>query len=81
MSQEILSSIRELLNSENDWTRQKAMRALSYHEQYTTGELNAVEYQDLMEDLIRTDVINDLSEQMKFKAGVEKLLTLVAKLY
>jgi hypothetical protein len=76
-----LANIRELLNDQDDWTRQKAMRALQYHEQYTNGQLNEYEYKDLMEDLVRTDTINDLSNQMKFKANVEKLLTIVSKLY
>jgi hypothetical protein len=76
-----LANIRELLNDQDDWTRKKAMRALQYHEQYTNGQLNEYEYKDLMEDLVRTDTINDLSNQMKFKANVEKLLTIVSKLY
>lgn len=72
-----LKELKDLAdNSESNWIRDRAALVLKFKEEHDNGILNDWEYKDLLEDLIRTDQIKKSADSMKFKANVEKLITL-----
>jgi hypothetical protein len=72
-----MDDLKNLLASDNDWVKQKAELAVSFTEQYRNGEMDRSEYEELMEDLIRTDEVMANAASMEVKAKLEKAITLL----
>jgi hypothetical protein len=72
-----MDDIKHLLASDNGWVKQKAELAVSFTEQYRNGEMDRSEYEELMQDLIRTDEVMANAASMEVKAKLESAITLL----
>ena len=63
------------------WAEERAQMALQFADQYKAGELNQDEYQELMQDLIRTDRLDAEADDMAVKnalvAAVKGLMKII----
>ena len=59
--------LKGLIGCGKSWAEERAQMALHFADQYNAGELNQDEYQELMQDLIRTDRLDAEADDMAFK--------------
>ena len=62
-----MSDLYQLAQSDKPWVAQRAQMALSLADQYSRGDLSASEYKELLEDLVRTDVLDAEADDMHTK--------------
>ncbi len=62
-----MSDLYQLAQSDKPWVAQRAQLALQLQEQYARGELANDEYKELLEDLVRTDVLDSEADDMHTK--------------
>jgi len=62
------------------WAERRAQMALLMKRQLDSGELSLDEYQELVEDLIRTDTLDKEADSVETRALLVSALTIVAKL-
>lgn len=76
-----MEELRALLNCGHPWAEQRAQMALQMVEAYSAGEISPDEYKELLEDLVRTDKLDEEADDMAVKAmlvtGVYGLLQIV----
>lgn len=63
-----MKALRELANCDRPWAAERAQIALDLAAQYENDELSADELKELLEDLIRTDKLDDEADDMEIKA-------------
>jgi len=75
----MLESLKSVASCGHDWAEKKAAIVLELSESYERGDLSKEEYKELLEDVIRTDALDDASYDMEVKgmlvAGVNGILT------
>ena len=73
--------LKGLIGCGKSWAEERAQMALQFADQYKAGELNQDEYQELMQDLIRTDRLDAEADDMAVKnalvAAVKGLMKII----
>ena len=73
--------LKALVGCGKSWAEERAQMALQFADQYKTGELTQDEYQELMQDLIRTDKLDAEADDMAVKnalvAAVKGLMKII----
>ncbi len=63
-----MKALRELAHCDRPWAAERAKIALDLAAQYEADELSADEFRELLEDLVRTDKLDDEADDMEIKA-------------
>jgi len=63
----VMQQLHELAQSGPPWARERAQMALAMMQQYEGGGLELAEYQELMRDLVRSDVLNSQADDQDLK--------------
>ncbi len=63
-----MKALRELANCNRPWAAERARIALDLAAQYENDELSADEFKELLEDLVRTDRLDEEADDMEVKA-------------
>lgn len=74
-----MEELNKLLSSDNDWVKQRATLAVEFTEQYKNKEMDKDEYEELMQDLIRTDVVMKNATSMEAKAKLQSVISTLLK--
>jgi hypothetical protein len=76
-----MQELRALIGCGRPWAEQRAQMALQLSEAYSTGQISTDEYKELLQDLVRTDTLDNEADDMAVKAmlvtGVYALLQVV----
>jgi hypothetical protein len=76
-----MKELQALISCGRPWAEQRAQTALQLSEVYSTGQISLDEYKELLQDLIRTDMLDSEADDMAVKAmlvtGVYGLLQVV----
>jgi hypothetical protein len=59
--------LRELARSGPPWAQQRAQQALEFMDALSRQDITESEYQELMQDLIRSDVLNAQADDAEVK--------------
>jgi hypothetical protein len=62
-----MSDLYQLAQSDKPWVAQRAQMALELQAQYSSGQISPDEYKELLEDLVRTDVLDSEADDMHTK--------------
>lgn len=62
-----MSDIYKLAQSDKPWAAQRAQMALELQAQHARGDITNDEYKELLEDLVRTDVLDAEADDMHTK--------------
>lgn len=66
----MLEQLRQLAGCGRPWAEQRAQYAIAITEQYQGGGLDASEYKELMQDLVRMDKLDAEADDMATKAAL-----------
>jgi hypothetical protein len=76
-----MEELRALIGCGRPWAEARAQMALQLSEAYSTGQISPDEYKELLQDLVRTDMLDSEADDMAVKAmlvtGVYGLLQVV----
>ena len=72
--------LRELAHSGPPWAQQRAAQALEFMDALARGDLTEGEYQELMQDLIRSDRLNELADNEDVKNLLVSCIMIGARL-
>jgi hypothetical protein len=76
-----MEELRALIGCGRPWAEQRAQMALQLSEAYSSGQIAPDEYKELLQDLVRTDMLDSEADDMAVKAmlvaGVYGLLQVV----
>ena len=72
--------LRELAVSGPPWAQQRAAQALAFMDALARGDLTEGEYQELMQDLIRSDRLNELADNEDVKNLLVSCIMIGARL-
>jgi len=64
----MLEELKELTTCGRPWAEKRAKMALMIHEQFQGGGLDDLEYQSLMEDLVRSDKLDQEADDLETKS-------------
>lgn len=74
-----MSDLYQLAQSDKPWVAQRAQMALSLQDQLSKGEIDPSEYAELMEDLIRTDVLDSEADDIHTKTMLVQAIWVASK--
>lgn len=63
-----MDELRQLVGCGNGWAEQKAALALEFSDQYSKGDISKEEYTELLQDLIRTDTMDEECSDVEMKS-------------
>ena len=72
--------LQQIISSGKPWAVERATMALAMTEALERGELGQAEYQELMQDLIRSDVLNAQADDQDLKNLLVSCVMIGAKL-
>ena len=72
--------LQQIISSGRPWAVERATMALAMTEALERGELAQAEYQELMQDLIRSDVLNAQADDQDLKNLLVSCVMIGAKL-
>ena len=72
--------LQSIISSGKPWAAERAQMALAIMEQYEGGGLSLEEYQELMQDLVRRDVLNAQADDQDLKNLLVSCVMIGAKL-
>ena len=72
--------LQSIVSSGRPWAAERATMALAMTEALERGELGQAEYQELMQDLIRSDVLNAQADDQDLKNLLVSCVMIGAKL-
>jgi hypothetical protein len=75
-----IDELKSIAGCGKSWAEERALMAIDFADQHARGELDDDEYKELLEDLIRTDELDDEADDMAVKmalVGAVKGLLLV----
>lgn len=75
-----MAELKELAISEQSWVAERAQIAVDLQQQYANNEISKDEYQELMEDLARSDQLNDQADGQDLKNTLVSAIMIAAKL-
>lgn len=62
-----MQELRALIGCGRPWAEQRALMALELTDAFSTGQMTADEYKALLEDLVRTDVLDNEADDIEVK--------------
>ena len=65
-----LATLYEIAGSDKGWAAQRAAMVIAITEQYQGGGLDAGEYQELLEDLVRMDALDAEADDIVLKTAL-----------
>ena len=65
-----MDQLDTIINSDKWWAKQRAEVAKAIHQQYRKGNLTDSEYKELLEDLIRTDRLNQDADDVELRSNL-----------
>ena len=72
-------TLQAIIGSGRPWAVSRAEMALAINDQYQGGGLDAGEYTELMEDLVRSDRLNKEADDVELKAMLVSAVVLLSK--
>ena len=72
--------LEQIISSGKPWAVERATMALAMTQALERGELGQAEYQELMQDLIRSDVLNSQADDQDLKNLLVSCIMIGAKL-
>jgi polyhydroxyalkanoate synthesis regulator phasin len=75
-----MDELKRLTKCGDAWAEQSAQMALDLSDQLSRGDLSRDEYQELMQDLVRTDALSQCSSSIETKTAVIRAVNLAIKL-
>ena len=74
-----MSDLYQLAQSDKPWIAQRAQMALQLQEQHARGDIDNSEYAELMQDLVRTDVLESEADDMHMKTMLVQAIWIASK--
>tara|TARA_B110000503_G_C6798254_1_gene270043 strand:+ start:229 stop:459 length:231 start_codon:yes stop_codon:yes gene_type:complete len=65
-----MEQLQALLGSDKPWAQERAQLAIDLLNQFQTGEISGDEYKELLEDIIRTDVLDSEADDLETKTAL-----------
>ena len=65
-----MEQLRGLIGCGHAWAEQRALMALELADQYASNQISKDEYLELLQDLIRTDVLDHEANDMQVKTAL-----------
>lgn len=75
-----MKELEELAKSNKPWAATRAQLALEFAKLKELGSLSDSEYQELLEDLVRTDALEAEADDVKTKALLLNAISAISKL-
>ena len=75
-----MQQLHEIAATGPGWARERAEMALAIMQQYEGGGLDLDEYQELMQDLVRSDLLNAQADDQELKNLLVSCVMIGAKL-
>lgn len=75
-----MSQLQELLGCGHGWAQERAQIALDIIEQRNNGDLSPAEAAELLEDLVNTDKLEVVADDMAVKAALISAINIASKL-
>ena len=75
-----MEDLKQLANSDKSWAATRAQLAIKFCELHDNNQINTSEYQELLQDLIRTDVLESEADDIETKALLVSAITTLSKL-
>ena len=72
--------LQAIISSGRPWAAERAEMALAIMQQYEGGGLELAEYQELMQDLVRSDLLNAQADDQDLKNLLVSCVMIGAKL-
>ena len=76
----MFEQLQQLAACGRPWAEQRAQTALRLAEAYYAREISPSEYQELMEDLVRTDQLDSEADDLELKNYLVSAVMVAAKL-
>ena len=74
-----MSDLYQLAQSDKPWVALRAQMALELQAQHARGDIDNSEYAELMEDLVRTDVLEGEADDMHMKTMLVQAIWIASK--
>ena len=75
-----MQELHDIATTGPGWARERAEMALAIMQQYEGGGLELDEYQELMQDLVRSDQLNSVADDQDLKNLLVSCVMIGAKL-
>ena len=75
-----MQELHDIAATGPEWARERAEMALAIMQQYEGGGLELDEYQELMQDLVRSDQLNSVADDQDLKNLLVSCVMIGAKL-
>ena len=75
-----MDELKQLTKCGDAWAEQRAQMALDLGDQLSRGDLTRDEYQELMQDLVRTDALSQCASSIEIKTAVIRAVNLALAL-
>lgn len=72
--------LQQLASSDRSWVAERAQIALELEQQHASGDISDSEYQELMQDLVRTDELDSQADDQDMKNALVAAVMIAAKL-
>ena len=74
-----MSQLQELFGCGHGWAEERAQMALDIVEQRNSGALSPAEAAELLEDLVATDKLEAVADNIQIKAALVSAISIAAK--
>jgi polyhydroxyalkanoate synthesis regulator phasin len=75
-----MDELKKLTKCGDAWAEQRAQMALDLGDQLSRGDLTRDEYQELMQDLVRTDALSQCASSIETKTALIKAVNVAMML-
>jgi hypothetical protein len=75
-----MSQLQEMIGCGHGWAEERAQMALDIIQQRNSGELSPAEAAELLEDLVATDKLEAVADNIQLKAALISAISIAAKL-
>jgi hypothetical protein len=75
-----MATLNELAGSDHSWAAERARMALDIVSQRNSGAISPAEAAELMEDLISTDKLDAVADNIQIKAALVSAINIASKL-
>lgn len=73
-----MEELYALLESGDEWAKQKAMIALSIADSYAKNEISESEYKELLQDMIRSEAIDSEASSLEMATAVVRAINIAS---
>jgi len=81
MFEKLKDQLEEIIGTDDDWAVERAKLAQGLIKDAEKGDISQDEYRELMEDLIRTDEVEQASSNIEIKSMVVGAITTGARAF